>query len=489
MRTTRSCLSLLALTLSFTPLALAQFSDPVMTAQAPRPGSYHDYIGIGAEVVNPADGSLSFDLPIRLPPGRELSMPFGIRYTGSDQFQLNHFATSLQWVKSQFSPFEVGGWSYLLPAYTSSSTQKANGYCYPPNCPFNPTTAYCDYTSNYMFRGFDSGFYNLGVGSQWPDATYPSPNCQATATGSHFGRGWLASTPCSGLTVTDPSGSTYQFSGPVCSGSVSGIFGALAYSITDRNGNQISLQNTRNSVFSCCTPMSGNAYIDTLGRQAVSWTGLGNNNDNITIAGLGGNVVLKWGTATAHFPESAQVVWDSGLGCTYTGGQATTIPALTEIDLPNGQKYSFTYDATYGLISKISFPGGGYVRYVWNLYSSSSASGYLSYTYPSGPNAGQTDYCFAIFDTPAISDRYVSYDGQTEVLHQTFRYSTSWNTFPGYPVPDSWSAKSTTVTSTDLLTGQSTVTNYAYAGVLPALGPYDYSSWNPKIPVEQTIVY
>src|SRR5436309_10406737 len=65
MRTTRSCLSLLALTLSFTPLALAQFSDPVMTAQAPRPGSYHDYIGIGAEVVNPTDGSLSFDLPIR----------------------------------------------------------------------------------------------------------------------------------------------------------------------------------------------------------------------------------------------------------------------------------------------------------------------------------------------------------------------------------------------------------------------------------------
>ena len=45
------------------------------------------------------------------------------------------------------------------------------------------------------------------------------------------------------------------------------------------------------------------------------------------VAGLGGNVVLKWGTATAHFPESAQVVWDSGLGCTYTGGQATTIPA------------------------------------------------------------------------------------------------------------------------------------------------------------------
>ena len=39
-----------------------------------------------------------------------------------------------------------------------------------------------------------------------------------------------------------------------------------------------------------------------------------------------------------------------------------------EIDLPNGQKYTFQYESTYGKVAKITFPDGGYVRYVWGLY-------------------------------------------------------------------------------------------------------------------------
>jgi hypothetical protein len=45
--------------------SLAQISDPVTEAQAPVPGAGHHYTGMEPETVNPADGTPSFDLPLR----------------------------------------------------------------------------------------------------------------------------------------------------------------------------------------------------------------------------------------------------------------------------------------------------------------------------------------------------------------------------------------------------------------------------------------
>src|ERR1039458_3522760 len=53
-----------------------QVVDPVTMAQAPVPGVGHHYIGMGTETVNPADGSVNFDLPILTPAGRGLCFPF-----------------------------------------------------------------------------------------------------------------------------------------------------------------------------------------------------------------------------------------------------------------------------------------------------------------------------------------------------------------------------------------------------------------------------
>jgi hypothetical protein len=70
------------LILLFSKECIAQVVDPVTMAQAPVPGVGHHYIGMGTETVNPADGSVSFDLPIQTPPGRGHSFPFGIHYSG-----------------------------------------------------------------------------------------------------------------------------------------------------------------------------------------------------------------------------------------------------------------------------------------------------------------------------------------------------------------------------------------------------------------------
>jgi hypothetical protein len=104
---------------------IAQIPDPVAAAQVPMPGVGHQYIGLGAETVNPADGSLSFDLPLQPPPGRQLSFPFGIHYNASERFTptSSGASPSIPWELYPSPPFQINGWSYQLPAYTAQIYQ------------------------------------------------------------------------------------------------------------------------------------------------------------------------------------------------------------------------------------------------------------------------------------------------------------------------------------------------------------------------------
>jgi hypothetical protein len=86
MRATRSLFSLLGALLCLAPLALAQVPDLAVANAAPIPGAGHHYIGMGVETVSPADGLLSFDLPVQTPAGRQLSLPFSFRYSSSEPY-------------------------------------------------------------------------------------------------------------------------------------------------------------------------------------------------------------------------------------------------------------------------------------------------------------------------------------------------------------------------------------------------------------------
>lgn len=102
--------------------AFSQVPDPSTANEAPQPGSGHHYIGIGTEMVNPATGLVTFNLPIQTAAGRNLSFPFGIRYSSAEQFYLTFtLATNLTWWQRDSSPYEVNGWSYLIPTFTSSA--------------------------------------------------------------------------------------------------------------------------------------------------------------------------------------------------------------------------------------------------------------------------------------------------------------------------------------------------------------------------------
>jgi RHS repeat-associated protein len=456
----------------FSHRTAAQVPDPNAAAQSPVPGVGHQYIGIGAETVNPADGSLSFDLPLQPPPGRNLSFPFGIHYSSTERFSPSGTGPSVLWVKFLAPPFQLNGWNYQLPVYTAQVYKSFWG--------LNPQqqSLYCDHTQNYVFRGFDGVQRNISLQAQWPDGGANQFNCTASTSLNSAVYGFASASPSnySGwpthptITVSDPSGTSYVFpADPLAPSGTPTPWGLFATTVTDRNGNQITYTGSSPSG-------PGGSYRDTLGRTVVSWTGIGSGTgDQLTISGLSGNVTVHWETVTESFPEAGHDVADNGVAgpCSMTVNQTSpqSISAVSEIDLPNGTKYSFLYQSVYARPSKIFFPGGGYVRYVWGLNSSSDVS------FEQWPvSGGGTATCSLVHDTGAISDRYVSYDGSTEVLHQQFTYSTTYGSDPAV-----WTQKTTNVTSTDLLTGQITVTKYTYASG-SAVG-------SAQVPVEQTILY
>jgi hypothetical protein len=54
--------------------SLAQVPDLAVAGTAPVPGAGHHYIGTGVETVSPADGLLSFNLPVQTPAGRQFPL-------------------------------------------------------------------------------------------------------------------------------------------------------------------------------------------------------------------------------------------------------------------------------------------------------------------------------------------------------------------------------------------------------------------------------
>jgi RHS repeat-associated protein len=166
-------------------------------------------------------------------------------------------------------------------------------------------------------------------------------------------------------------------------------------------------------------------------------------------------------------------------------GTSVALPVINEIDLPNGQKYTFQYESVYGKVEKITFPDGGYVRYVWGVNPLSAlTSGAWNQQTWNGEAYVETQYnCTLEYDTPAVTDRYVSYDGSTEVLHQHFQYSTTWS-------GETWTQKTTTVTATDSLTGDETTTKYTYSAATSDNPPYSGESYySTEAPVETTVDY
>lgn len=453
---TRNGLKLILLTMFVCSACWAQLPSAGDTTSPPVPNMGHDYIHSPVETVNPANGSVSIRVPIRMPEGRELTIPLNIAYGSNGAFYYvagggggsgSNYSTTLG------VPFTQGGWTYTFPLLTHGEDAWTVG------------TTNCEELTNYVFQDSDGSRDNMELLAAFSTTVNAPPgSCGSSSSITQAGVGPLLGTITStgsDPTVTDGNGTVYSFDTSAAN--------AVPLSITDRNGNTISIS----------TSGSGGSMTDTVGRTAVSVGTFGANPDSISVSGLSSAYQVSWTTVSPSFTISV-VNLDTGVFQNCPTSLSGSAKVISQVVLPNGQKYAFTYDSTYGMLDKMTYPSGGYVRYVWGLNHLAEAGEW------SATSNGVTTTWGCQYDFPAITDRYVSLDGSTEVLHQHFSYTTNWES----DTSDVYTTKTTQVTTTTNGTSFNTV--YSYTGVAPppVLHAHPLVTINTQqSPVEQCIEY
>lgn len=464
----RSLFVLGLLSFALVSASLGQVSEVNNSTSTPIPGTGHDYIRMLNETVNPANGSVSLRIQVPVSPGRRLTLPFAFGYDSSGAYAPQGDGNGNVARTADGDYLNEAGWSYVVPLQ-GNMVLGIN----PDPVTGKPT---CDLSTGYVFsdtRGSRYQFTQLlgvdkapnfctGGADRTPDST-SNPFYSASLTETGFGACGQS------VTVTDLRNTRYSFPGQGCTPQDTPMY-TLPSSIEDRNGNIVTVAATS----------SGFSVTDTLGRTVLATSGFGTTGNTITVSGLAQPYTVTWGTTTAPYEPGVTSHSPSNLGCATAMGNAGTNPVVAAIALPNGQQFQFSYDSTYGLLSKITYPGGGYISYSW---APNTQSEFGAFT---GPN-NSPQACTYTYDNAELAHRYVSFDGVTIAEQQDFSYApTTWNP-NDFTV---WTSKQTTVTTHDLVRGTSFQTIYTYTPVsVPNASPDLPSHFAAQIPMEQTIVY
>jgi len=442
MRVAISVIVIALLLAALSPTASAQLPQPSDTTAVPILGAGHDYLSGPAETVSPANGSVSIRVPAILPPGRGITLPYALTYDSTVYYMSGNRAGNPQWFTVN-SPFLSQGWGESIPIV---SAREASWTTINYN---TGGTVHCHYTYNYVFQDASGARHNLNLTNFYND---PGGYCQFSAEAPPGFNGDVITQGSEGpitgsipadwnyaasVSVTDGNGTVFNFGGTV---TASNSFFSYLSSVTDRNGNTITI--SYNNPFSPTTA----SYVDTSGRTVLQNSGFRISPETISVSGLGAPYTLNW-TTLANSSVAITMQALNGTTCPQLGiGTGGTV--VSSVTLPNGKSYTFSYDAHYALVNKMTYPTGGYVRYVWGQ---NPLSHYGAFT-PSGT----LSECDMHYSVPAITDRYVSFDGTTEVLHQSFSYSTTWSTSNNAV----WTSKQTTVTTIDLVRNSTSTTVY-----------------------------
>jgi RHS repeat-associated protein len=470
MRSSRVVLSTLLLAFCgiFAPACLAQLPPVSSTTSTPIPGAGHDYLGGPAETVNPVNGSVSIRLPVIMPPSRGITLPFSFAYDSNGVNYLSlppgSSGTIAHW-KTSSTGISQGGWSDSVPTISERllSWTTTNQAAPQGSSPLI-TTIHCYAMVDFVLQDARGNRHNLdltnysdpgGTGpctinsQDWPvgfDGAIITQGGEGSIAAS-IPTGWTSYPP---VTVTDGDGTTYSFSWRA--GSTS-----LPTSVTDRNGNYLTVSST----------LPAFSYIDTTGRSVLQDSGFAASPETVTVSGLGAPYTLTWTTlATPSFTTPITVISGS-CSTDHPGWQNTQNHAVSTLTLPNGKSYSFAYDSVYGLVNKITYPTGGYVRYVWGMNAQAELA--------------SSQNCTMHYGVPAITDRYVSFDGTNEVQHQHFSYTTTWGS-------GAWTSKQTTVTTYDLVRNMNFQTIYTYSSLSADIPPNSVNI-TTQIPVESGVAY
>jgi YD repeat-containing protein len=502
----------------FATACAAQIPSETDTTSTPVPHAGHDYIQGMSETVNPANGSLSIRIGVPMPPGRGLTVPFSFAYDSNGSVYLGTPLcpgcsvppSGVHWLTTN-AILSSGGWSYSVPMLSVQNDTYAVQYTLPNE---QEGTFVCQGRDNFVMQDENGNRRNLGLAyydansqcSSNNDGAGTSNNVLTALYGSLLStttgtwEGTLSNAPwkVNPVTVTDGDGKSYYF-GPAQAPGTQTFCGSTACtattypasSISDRNGNTLGI------TFSTSSEGTPNiAYTDSIGRPVLSIPTFGASPDNIAVYGFSSGFQVNWTTVTPNFSITMTAApVSSNQSCAAPGAQPS-VPAVSSITLPNGQSYTFDYSNNpYGMVDKITYPTGGYVRYVWGLNSQSEYGQWdivTSQEVNGTPVPVVTGFCAYYYDTPAVLQRFVSFDGVHEVLEQAFQYYplTVWGTGSNGIGPNQWTQKTTTVTTMDLSRNTQYQTTYTYGPVYADIQPgFHITNPPPQIPVESQILY
>jgi RHS repeat-associated protein len=328
----------LFLTLVVMNLAATNLSAQVATGKPPLSSSMNGPV----DSINIANLNAHLTVPVINKAGRGMPFTYNLTYDTSVWTPVTSGSTKT------WQPVASWGWA--------PQTQVATGYL-----TANETEAYACYcTRNEMpyICGYAYAWSNwayldkLGVSHPFSGTTYTYTN-QAACAGSN---------PVITPMATDGSGYTLNAQGNV--GSVTARNGALVLpptnigngssTATDRNGNQISVSST-------------GVYTDTLGTTALTVSGGAPNPLVFTYAapsGANAQYTMKYTTFTVQ----------TSFGCSGIGEfSQTNVPLVSEIDLPDSTKYTFSYEPTpgnssntTGRLASVTLPTGGTISYAYS---------------------------------------------------------------------------------------------------------------------------
>jgi RHS repeat-associated protein len=292
--------------------------------------------------INVANLDVHLTVPVINKAGRGVPFTYNVTYDNSVWTPVTSGSTTT------WQPTANWGWA--------PQTQVATGYliasetlAYDCYCTHNGNPYICGHA--YSWSGW-TYLDKFGQSHPFAGTTYTYSN--QTACGG--------SNPVITPMATDGSGYTLNAQGN--SGSVTARNGAVVLpqtnvgngssTMTDRNGNQISVSST-------------GVFTDTLGTTALTVSGGAPNPLVFTYpapSGANAQYTMKYGTFTVK----------TNFGCSgIVEFSQTNVPLVSEIDLPDSTKYSFSYEATPGFsgdvtgrLASVTLPTGGTISYAYS---------------------------------------------------------------------------------------------------------------------------
>ena len=443
-------------------LSVLFFPSNALVAQTPGtgnssvslPGIGHDYIEGLSERVDPASGSLRIDISVPVPSGRGPKVPFGLVY---DSSSLVHEFGSAQLYAAN------GEWSNTIPTLTHQQLSFSKVYA--------NHTYQCTYSTDWKFH--DSGGRKHALGVVQVSPTFPCNSIGSKLTGGDVSlRASMESNL--GFKVADAAGMVYTFPWGTTNATVT---------VEDPNGNVILINRPTAS-------STAFTETDTVGRTILSLSGFGglaDTLDTLSVSGLSVPYQINWQSVGYNFSTDWTLLQQTpGVRCYPQSPAVGSGKNVSTITLPNGKQDAFQYDSTSGLLSRVTYPSGGWVSYSWSVNARAETE-YFPDQAHLDPNG-----CLYRFGQNALSVRSVSFDGVTTALKQTFQYSTVWPSTPGV----NWTSKQSIVTTQDLVRGSSftTTTSYLYAPLLSGEPKTQYFQNPPSlqdmnVPAEQAVAY